>query len=295
MNFYSLMNGRESVPALARDCVHVWRISSAANGGLEWAEEILSEEERGRAAKFHFEKDRRSFLVCRGMLRRLISLYTKQDAAGIRFHTGSHGKPSLLPADASGLQFNVSHSRELALLGFSMDAAIGVDVEFKRAGVDFIELAEHSFSDAERAAVLACSAAERANLFYEYWSCKEACIKADGRGLSIPLGEFTVTSGKGNPQWREIISSESSGLPAGMRNRIINVGDDYAAAVATNIPSWDIIQLDLDFLRSQDSANEPSRLDSQDRQAVVRVPDNTRSKTNSSAASSFSVSEGGRR
>jgi len=229
--------------------------------------------------------------MCRGTLRRLISLYTGQSASNIKFQVGANGKPSLPNADSDTLRFNVSHSGELALLAFSLGAEIGVDVEFKRAGVDFLELAEYCFSEVERAALLASSDSDRANLFYEYWTCKEACIKADGRGLSIPLDEFSVTLVEGNPQWREMIGSESSGLAPGMRSRILDVGDDYAAAVVAKVTSWDILQLDLNFIQDHDSANEISCQSDLNHLAPHRASNKARSIT----ATPFPVSERERR
>jgi 4'-phosphopantetheinyl transferase len=246
MNWRSLIFGGEHVPKLANDCVHVWRVSTAVND-LEGLAEILSAEERARAERFHFERDRRSFLVCRGALRRLIAFYTCEEAGRIRFQVGLQGKPSLMQEHNSDLRFNVSHSDKIALLAFSLNQEIGVDVEFKRDEVDFVALADMSFSKEERGAILACSRADRANLFYEYWTCKEACIKADGRGLSVPLDQFSVTALGDDPQWREIISAGSSFLPSGMRSRILEVGNHYAAAVVSNMPTWQVLQLDMEF------------------------------------------------
>ena len=245
VNRHSPTFGRECVPTLARDHVHVWRVSTAGNDCDAFAE-ILSPEERARAARFHFERDRRSFIVCRGTLRRLISSYTGEDPGGIRFDIGLQGKPSLPQAHESGLRFNVAHSGELALLAFARNQEIGVDVEFKRMDVDFIGLAETSFSREERAAIVACAPADRGNLFYEYWTCKEACIKADGRGLSIPLDQFSVIAPGDQPQWREIVVAEPGTFPSRMWSRILEVGDDYSAALVTNAPSQQVLQLDTE-------------------------------------------------
>jgi 4'-phosphopantetheinyl transferase len=253
MKWQPPISSLESVPPLARDCVHVWTISTAGNGNLDRLAEVLSGEERARAERFHFDRDRRCFIACRGTLRRLISFYTGQDPAAIRFLIGLQGKPSLVDARSCDLRFNVSHSGGLALLAFSLEREIGVDVEFKRADVDFAALAEMSFSKEERAALLACPLTDRANLFYEYWTCKEACIKADGRGLSVPLDQFRVTAAAGNSQWREIFSEVSSLLPSGMMCRILDAGSDYAAAVATNAPSWKVVQLDMDSAKEKDA------------------------------------------
>jgi len=297
MNWHALIDGREQVPALTPDCVHVWRISTAIKDDLQQFKGILSPEGRARSEKFHFDRDRRPFLICRAALHRLISFYTAKEAAEIQFHYGSHGKPSLVSTQKLDLRFNVSHSGHLALLAFLLNGEIGVDVEFKRADVDFLALAEYSFSRAERAALLACPAADRANLFYEYWTCKEACIKADGRGLSVPLEEFTVAAAEGNTQWREIISSESSRLPTGMRSCILDVGDGYAAAVAANLPSWQVIQRDIDFTKvekANELKHEASGPDSVPASGECLPATETRMIAHSSETSPASVSEGGR-
>ncbi len=246
MNNRALIFGRESLPSLEYGCVHVWRVSTAVDSDLEAFAAALSPEERDRAEKFYFERDRCSFIVCRGTLRRLIAFYTGEDAGRIRLGFGVHGKPFLAHKHMSDLRFNVSHSREFALLAFSLNQEIGVDIEFKRSEVDFIALAETSFSKDERAAVLVCPPADRANLFYEYWTCKEACIKADGRGLSVPLDQFSVTARERDPRWRKIISAGPGFQTSGMRSRILEVGNDYAAAVVANTPSWQVMQLDME-------------------------------------------------
>lgn len=245
MNRHSPVFGHECVPKLEHDQIHVWRVSTARND-LDAFVEILSLEERTRAARFHFERDRRSFTVCRGTLRRLLSCYIGEEPSGIGFDVGLQGKPSLPQTHESGLRFNVAHSGELALLAFAWNQEIGVDVEFKRLDVDFVGLAERSFSQKERAAIIACAPADRANLFYEYWTCKEACIKADGRGLSIPLDQFSVVASGDQPGWREIVVTETGTLRCPMWSRILKVGDDYAAAVVTNAPAQQVLQLNLE-------------------------------------------------
>jgi 4'-phosphopantetheinyl transferase len=239
--------GRDSVPTMTENCVHVWSIPTGTVHKLETFAEVLSRDEKARADRFHFERDRRAFIVCRGTLRRLISSYTGQDASRIGFRLGPQGKPSLKEKHESDLRFNVSHSGELALLAFSLQQEVGVDVELKRAEVDFLSLADLSFSKDERAAIHSCSPADRADLFYEFWTCKEACIKADGRGLSVPLDQFSVATRGVDPRWREIVSMGKHSLAPGMRGRMLAVGEDYAAATVTNLPAWQVLQMDMEF------------------------------------------------
>jgi 4'-phosphopantetheinyl transferase len=238
---------RDSVPTLTEHCVHVWNVPTNNAQKLEEFAEVLSPEERARADRFHFEQDRRTFIICRGTLRRLISSYTGQEASRIGFRLGPQGKPSLKDVPESDVRFNVSHSGELALLAFSLRHEVGVDVELKRTEVDFLSLAELSFSKDERAAILSCSAADRADLFYEFWTCKEACIKADGRGMSVPLDQFSVATRGVDPRWREIISVGKHPLAPGMRGRMLAVGEDYVAAIVTNLPAWQVLELDMEF------------------------------------------------
>jgi 4'-phosphopantetheinyl transferase len=245
------MSGPKHILDLGRNCIHVWRISTLVDDGCFGAlASVLSPEEIVQADRFHFERDRRSFVVCRGTLRRLLAFYAGGSAAEIRFRHGSMGKPYL--ASSPELQFNVSHSNGIALLAFAVEQEIGVDVEFMRPEIDFAGLAEHSFSEAERAEVLACSSQDRANIFYQYWTCKEACIKADGRGMSIPLEQFSVIALEHDAQRRGIVSHCSIGLAPGMRVCLLDADDHYAAAVASSAPNWGVLRLDLDLCRDDD-------------------------------------------
>jgi len=110
-----------------------------------------------------------------------------------------------------------------------------------------MSLAEMSFSRDERAALRSCSPGNRTNLFYEFWTCKEACIKADGRGLSVPLDQFTVATHAPNSRWREIISAGPGAIASGMRGCVLEVGKEYAAAVVTNLPSWQVLQFEMEL------------------------------------------------
>ena len=246
VNRQDLIRGESELPKLAENSIHVWRVSTAdfTPNNLQTLAGLLAPDENIRARKFHFERDQRRFVVCRGCLRLLAAAYTAEDAAGIRFQYGRQGKPELAANGSHELQFNVSHSGDVALLAFSMGRRLGVDVEFMRVEMDFASLAEISFSNAERAAVLARSGQRRADLFFEYWSCKEACIKADGRGLSVPVTQFSVVPSQ-NAEWRDIVDLGSSGLQPQMRIRLLNAGAGYAAAVAAVDAGWDAVMMDL--------------------------------------------------
>ncbi|HET8912433.1 MAG TPA: 4'-phosphopantetheinyl transferase superfamily protein [Ktedonobacteraceae bacterium] len=180
--------------ALLKEEVHVWRVSlqQPAEKILQMRQ-LLSMEERARADRFHFEKDRNHFTVARGSLRSLLGLYLQQPAANLIFQYNEHGKPDLLPRAANGLRFNISHSHELALLAFVLDREIGVDLEYQRPNVEFDQIARHSFSPDEQNRLRPLPPNLKQQAFYRCWSRKEAYIKARGKGLWIALKDFDVS------------------------------------------------------------------------------------------------------
>lgn len=180
-----------SFPVFAEGDVHVWRIQlDALKASAEGS--VLSADERQRARAFHFEKDRNEFSRTREMLRRLLGRYLGVLPQGINIAREPDGKPFV--CSEKDLRFNVSHSHGIALIAFAQRINAGVDVEFQREDLDVAELAERFFAEPEKEAVRQAKGAEKAAVFYRIWSAKEACVKAVGGGLQIPLDRFSVAS-----------------------------------------------------------------------------------------------------
>src|SRR5688572_20682109 len=72
-------------PPLAPSAVHVWRIRLDPPGTLKDAWDLLSDEERGRAARFVQEQHRRRFVAAHGALRRIVAGYTGLPARHLEF------------------------------------------------------------------------------------------------------------------------------------------------------------------------------------------------------------------
>ena len=110
----------------------------------------------------------------------------------IAFTFGPKGKPAL--AGNSQLRFNMSHSGSLALLAFTTDCEIGVDVEQVRAMADIEQIASSHFCSEETSELLSLDGEmAKQEAFFRCWTRKEAYIKAVGDGLSMPLDRFQVT------------------------------------------------------------------------------------------------------
>jgi 4'-phosphopantetheinyl transferase len=164
-----------------------------------WA--VLEPAERDRAAHFHFEVHRRRFAHGRGLLRHVLGRALGVSPCDIRFAVGEQGKPRLdLPqAPAATLDFNLSHSADLALLALSDGAAVGADIEAIRPVPELKAIARQHFAASELAALEALPEDQQVDAFLACWTRKEAFVKALGGGLSIALDSFEVSLGPSTP------------------------------------------------------------------------------------------------
>jgi 4'-phosphopantetheinyl transferase len=154
----------------------------------------LSDDERSRAARFHFERDRRRFVVAHGVLRERLGAYLDTAPGQIRFVCNAFGKPELDPAFGGRLKFNLSHSADLALIAIALDADIGVDVECieGRGESNHGDVARSFFSTTEFDALSRVPTHLYDQAFFSCWTMKEAYVKGRGEGLTIPLTSFSV-------------------------------------------------------------------------------------------------------
>jgi len=180
---------------LAPEEICIWKaLLDREPGFVRSLVEVLSPDERERATRFHFARDRDRFIVGRGVLRELLGAYLKSSPEGLHFRYGLQGKPALERDNRSPtICFNVSHTKGLALFAFARGRRVGIDLEYIRADFKVEELAQRYFSESEREELSALSASSKAEAFFLCWTRKEAYIKACGEGLHIDLKSFDVT------------------------------------------------------------------------------------------------------
>lgn len=226
-----------------RDEVHVWRVSLARDDSeVERLWAALAPDELERARRFHFERDRRRYVVARGVLREILGRCLGLAPGLIRFAYNEYGKPSLRE-DAGGLRFNASHSAGAALYACTLGREVGIDIELLRDDFASFEVAERFFSEAEVRSLGSLPAHLRTQGFFNCWTRKEAYIKALGEGLSHPLNSFSVSLAPGEPA--RLISTDTDRLEAA-RWSIVDLRpfEGYAAALAIRgsdpeIQCWD--------------------------------------------------------
>ena len=172
------------------DTTHVWFVDLGNELLVNQCFKLLSEDEKERANKFHFEKDRQHFIIARGALRQVLALYLSEKPDNVQFEYGKNGKP-FVPNNP--FQFNLSHAGEVALIGITKNHQIGIDVEIINRKVEVERVAQHFFAKGEIERLMALPEAQRYEAFFNCWTRKEAFIKATGDGLSFPLDQFEVT------------------------------------------------------------------------------------------------------
>ena len=175
--------------------VHVWSaLLDPASSEIARFSESLSQDEKERANRFRFEKNRNEFIISRGSLRVLLGSYLGVPAHEVGFGYSHYGKPYLVDSDhISPVEFNLSHSEGIVLLAFTRGRKVGVDIEYVGRNFDFEEIAARFFSAAEQQMLRNTPTEERGTAFFRCWTRKEAYIKALGNGLSHLLFEFDVS------------------------------------------------------------------------------------------------------
>lgn len=187
---------------LNRDEIHVWlAFLDQPDYRVRRLEQLLSKDERMRAESFCFERDRKSFIVGRGLLRTILGRYLRIEPSRLQFSFTSNGKPVLGKTFGGGsmLRFNLSHSQGLALYAVTCGREIGIDLEYIHPISDVEQIAAHFFSVRENTVLRALPAHRRLEAFFNCWTRKEAYLKAIGDGLTQPLVKFDVTLTPGEP------------------------------------------------------------------------------------------------
>lgn len=181
------------------EVVDIWIVDlSVAEQTLQRAQTVLSEDELQRSRRFRFPVDCRRFVMARANLRRILASYLHVAAQTLVFDYSEYGKPTL-SRPQSQMRFNVSRSGERALIACTQGREVGVDIEKERQDIEIDDLAKRFFTAPENAKLQAFPLPDRYQAFLRCWTCKEAFVKAVGRGLSLGLDKFDVSLGIGEP------------------------------------------------------------------------------------------------
>jgi 4'-phosphopantetheinyl transferase len=196
----SLIHLPDKLPLDIND-IHIWQGDlDLTTSELQNLKAILSEDELGKADRFYFPQDKNLYIATRGILRSILSKYLDTSPKLIKFTYGLQGKPSIENSSREnsasykniGIQFNLSHSQNLALYALAIDQPVGIDLEYLRPLKDALALAKRWFTASEYGEILCHPNPELT--FFRFWTAKEAYLKATGEGLrDLKAVEVTIT------------------------------------------------------------------------------------------------------
>lgn len=211
--------------------VHLWLVNlNISSQEIARLTNTLSPDEIARADRFKFKEHRYRFIAARGHLRQIISNYLQKFSQEIIFEYSDRGKPKLLN---SNLQFNVSHSQDIALYSFTNNNLIGIDVEYLRSNVECDKIAKRFFNKSEYQIINNLISEKQAQTFFYFWTMKEAYLKATGEGLGGGLKTVEIEF---NDSWEAAIKAiaNSATEPNNWFFESFIPEKDFVASVAVN-------------------------------------------------------------
>lgn len=153
----------------------------------------LDEDEFKRWKRYVVDRPGREFALCRAALRYLLCQQLGCDNSELSLVAGDHGKPyALVDGQPILTKFNVSHSDPHGLITITHGVRVGVDIEAGVRQRDFDGISKMVFGPNECAEIASASGIQKANMFFRFWTLKEALVKALGTGLSINLTKFEI-------------------------------------------------------------------------------------------------------
>ncbi|MCK5897787.1 MAG: 4'-phosphopantetheinyl transferase superfamily protein [Methylococcales bacterium] len=211
-------------------CVETQKISST----LDDYKSLLNTEENIRWQRFKFEKHRHQYLATRALVRTTLSKYVPIKAQDWQFLKNDYGKPAISPPQ--NLFFNLSHTENLIVCAVSRQKNIGVDIETINHKSSITEIAQRFFSPAETKALLHESNSVQKQRFFQYWTLKEAYIKAKGMGLSLPLEQFSFDIDHDKKKLSLTFKSSTAGNSKHWSCWLLDVGKPHYLSVCVYNP-----------------------------------------------------------
>ena len=202
--------------------------------GRATAARVLSPAELERFDRYQVQHRRNDLVLSRVMLRLVMDELGLGRDGDFELAVDANGKPHALSrAGRPALYLNTSDTAGMITWAFSRQGPLGCDVEW--VGLDKDAIAESHFAPPELAGYRALAGAERTRRFYELWTLKEALLKADGRGLGIPLDSFSFHLAGADPDLPpavEILDPRTGPAPGPWRFHSFRPDAAHQAAVA---------------------------------------------------------------
>lgn len=179
------MSPAAATTQLAENEIHVWTLNPKQIAANESLCELLSSTEHEKVARYRLATSQHTALITRAFIRLLLSQYAPSAPESWQFTVGKMGKPEI-ENNRLGLRFNLSHNDELIVCAVCLNKDIGCDIENLSRKISVNAIAQRFFSAKEAQLIKA-----QPDRFFEYWTLKEAFVKATGLGISQGLETFS--------------------------------------------------------------------------------------------------------
>lgn len=147
----------------------------------------LSPYRQRKLARLKQEKDRMRSLGAGVALDHALAAYGLEEGS-VMYEIGEWGKPSL--KNHPDIHFSLSHSGDYAICSIG-NRPVGNDIERIKAGR--LKVADRFFTPEELKFMYAAQEeAEIVQRMFRIWTMKESFLKATGRGISLPLNNFSI-------------------------------------------------------------------------------------------------------
>ncbi|MFJ7837979.1 4'-phosphopantetheinyl transferase family protein [Lysinibacillus sphaericus] len=146
----------------------------------------ISAERKEKVSKFHFDEDKKRSILAEVLLRHSLKRDFGMTNDHIHFTINEYGKPNLQNFDH--IHFNLAHSGDWVVCAVS-DTPIGIDIE--QVAMIEMDIAKAYFTSSEYQDILSQPKDKQIQYFYKLWTLKESYVKAEGKGLTIPLDSFS--------------------------------------------------------------------------------------------------------
>lgn len=183
---------------------------------------LLNKDEQIKSEMFIKEEDRIRFILSKIYLKKLLSNYLKIEPSQLEFKYSEQNKPIL--TNYPMINFNLSHSGQYIIIGFANKWSVGVDIELMNTHLDLYSLINNCMSSPEVSVILNSEMPRQ--MFYKYWTRKEALLKGVGIGLTDRLKDINCNDGL------NLVPIEFSGFASPWKVWSFEMENSYSVSIA---------------------------------------------------------------
>ena len=229
---------------LADNQIAIWSADFATQAfAIDICYALLNKQEQAQAARFKFTHLSQYYIQAHGLLRFLLATYLNENPAQLVFAKAAQGKPYLV--DYPQVQFNISHSDSQLLIAVGKYAPLGVDIELIKPRKTLADLVLRCFAPCEQSYWQALPQEIQTKVFYQFWTRKEAFVKATGLGIALGLQHCVVNPIK--PHYFLTVPAQCGKADAWYCTDLA-INNDYSAALVTRSQRLQVVYHDLSAL-----------------------------------------------